>query len=159
MRLAPSAFGFRYTVGMSDRDAGVPALTGVVETGLIVADVERAAAFYARVFGLRLMFRDFRMAALDVAPGQALLVFLAGSSANGSDVPGGHVPGFDAAGRSHFAFSIPADSLDAWRARLTAEGVAIESEVRWPRGAVSIYFRDPDGNLGELVTPGLWPNY
>ena len=27
------------------------------------------------------------------------------------------------------------------------------------RGAVSLYFRDPDGNLGELVTPGLWANY
>ena len=52
-----------------------------------------------------------------------------------------------------------ADSLDAWRARLAAEDLAIESTVTWPRGAVSLYFRDPDGNLGELVTPGLWANY
>jgi catechol 2,3-dioxygenase-like lactoylglutathione lyase family enzyme len=26
----------------------------------------------------------------------------------------------------------------------------------WPRGAKSIYFRDPDGNLAELITPGFW---
>ena len=136
-----------------------PELTGIVETGLTVADVERAVAFYTRVFGLRVMFRDFRMAALDVAPGQALLLFLAGSSEAGSNVPGGHIPGFDATGRSHFAFSIAAATLDAWRERLAAENVAIESTVTWPRGAVSLYFRDPDGNLGELVTPGLWSNY
>ncbi len=137
----------------------MPSLTGIVETGLIVADVDRAVDFYARVFGLRVMFRDFRMAALDVAPGQTLLMFLAGSSGNGSRVPGGFVPGFDASGRSHFAFAIAAESLDAWRDKLAAERVEIESEVRWPRGAISLYFRDPDGNLGELVTPGLWANY
>ena len=26
-------------------------------------------------------------------------------------------------------------------------------------GGESLYFRDPDGHLLELVTPGLWPNY
>lgn len=137
----------------------IPALGGIVETGLTVADVDRAVGFYTRVFGLKVMFRDFRMAALDVAPGQALLLFLAGSSTHGSRVPGGFVPGFDAVGRSHFAFAIPVAALAGWRARLAASDVAVESEVRWPRGAVSLYFRDPDGNLGELVTPGLWGNY
>ena len=136
-----------------------PGLTGVVETGLIVADVGRAVDFYTRIFGLKAMFQDFRMAALDVAPGQALLIFLAGSSERGSDVPGGHIPGFDATGRSHFAFAIAADTREAWRAHLGAQAVTIESTVNWPRGAVSLYFRDPDGNLGELVTPGLWANY
>jgi len=136
-----------------------PELTGIVETGITVADVRRSVDFYTRVFGMKVMFSDFRMAALDVAPGQALLLFLAGSSEAGSDVPGGHIPGFDATGRSHFAFSIAAATLDAWREKLAAENVEIESTVTWPRGAVSLYFRDPDGNLGELVTPGLWANY
>lgn len=136
-----------------------PELTGIVETGLTVADVERAVDFYTRVFGLKVMFRDFRMAALDVAPGQALLVFLVGHSRAGAHVPGGFIPGHDATGHSHFAFSIAAAALDAWREKLAAEGVEIESTVTWPRGAVSLYFRDPDGNLGELVTPGLWANY
>jgi len=140
-------------------DTPNPTLTGIVETGLTVADVERSVDFYTRVFGVKVMFRDFRMAALDVAPGQALLLFLVGSSEAGSNVPGGHIPGFDATGRSHFAFSIQAAALDAWREKLAAEGVEIESTVSWPRGAVSLYFRDPDGNLGELVTPGLWANY
>ena len=137
----------------------LPSLSGIVETGLIVADVERAVDFYTRIFGLKVMFRDFRMAALDVAPGQALLLFKLGTSEQGSDVPGGYVPGFDATGHSHYAFAITAATLDAWREHLAASAVEIESTVRWPRGAVSLYFRDPDGNLGELVTPGLWANY
>jgi hypothetical protein len=28
--------------------------------------------------------------------------------------------------------------------------------VNWPRGAKSIDFRDPDGNLAELISPGFW---
>ena len=28
-----------------------------------------------------------------------------------------------------------------------------------PRSGESIYFRDPDGHLLELATPGLWPGY
>jgi hypothetical protein len=36
------------------------------------------------------------------------------------------------------------------------KAIAIEKEVEWPRRGVSLYFRDPAGNLVELVTPGFW---
>jgi catechol 2,3-dioxygenase-like lactoylglutathione lyase family enzyme len=39
---------------------------------------------------------------------------------------------------------------------LQSKSVAIESEVAWPNGTESIYFRDPDQNLVELITPGFW---
>jgi hypothetical protein len=32
---------------------------------------------------------------------------------------------------------------------------AREKEAEWPRGGKSLYFRDPSGNLVELVTPGV----
>ena len=36
---------------------------------------------------------------------------------------------------------------------------AIEGRTVWSRGGHSIYFRDPDGHLVELATPGLWATY
>ena len=49
----------------------------------------------------------------------------------------------------HIAFSIAADELAAWEARLNDAGVAIEGRTNWPRGGESIYFRDPDGHLSN----------
>jgi len=49
--------------------------------------------------------------------------------------------------------------LEAWEKRLAEKGVAIESKVKWERGGQSLYFRDPDGNLLELITPGAWTIY
>jgi hypothetical protein len=43
--------------------------------------------------------------------------------------------------------------------RLESEGVAVESLVTWPGGAKSLYFRDPDSNLAELITRGFWSSY
>jgi len=39
------------------------------------------------------------------------------------------------------------------------EAVTIEGATDWSRGGRSIYFRDPDGHLLELATPGLWTVY
>jgi catechol 2,3-dioxygenase-like lactoylglutathione lyase family enzyme len=46
--------------------------------------------------------------------------------------------------------------LDVWREYFREAGISIESEVPWPNGAHSIYFRDPAGNSLELVTPDIW---
>jgi catechol 2,3-dioxygenase-like lactoylglutathione lyase family enzyme len=50
-------------------------------------------------------------------------------------------------------------SLTPTPAPLRAPGRALEGRTKWPRGGESIYFRDPDGHLLELATPGLWPGY
>jgi catechol 2,3-dioxygenase-like lactoylglutathione lyase family enzyme len=65
----------------------------------------------------------------------------------------------DGSGPVHIGFGIPSESLPAWRTRLAEHGIAIESTITWPRGGTSIYFRDPDGHLLELVTPGIWEIY
>ena len=42
---------------------------------------------------------------------------------------------------------------------MAAQGIAIEGRTKWSRGGESVYFRDPDGHLLELATPGLWAIY
>jgi catechol 2,3-dioxygenase-like lactoylglutathione lyase family enzyme len=137
----------------------IPALSGVLETSLYVHDVGRSVEFYRTVFGFEILIQDARFCAFSVAGKQVLLLFRIGSSTGVTVVPGGIIPPHDGAGHLHFAFSIPADALSSWEARLAAVGVTIESRVAWERGGHSIYFRDPDRNLVELVTPGCWRIY
>jgi catechol 2,3-dioxygenase-like lactoylglutathione lyase family enzyme len=134
-------------------------VTGVLETGIYVADVTRAAEFYRRIFGFEQLVGDDRFRALSVAGRQVFLIFKRGGTLEPMAMPGGVLPPHDASGQQHFAFSIPAADLPAWEQRLAENGVAIESHVTWPRGGRSIYFRDPDGHLVELITPGCWAIY
>jgi catechol 2,3-dioxygenase-like lactoylglutathione lyase family enzyme len=139
--------------------AAAPGVTHVLETSLYVADLDRAQAFYQRLFGFAPFFRDSHMAALGVPGAQVLLLFRHGAAAGASTTPGGTIPPHDGSGRLHLCFAIPDSELPAWQGRLAEHGVAIESRIDWPRGSVSLYFRDPDGHLLELATPRLWPNY
>lgn len=137
-----------------------PVIAGVLETALFVEDVERSAGFYQQLFGFEVMFQSDRLCSLNVSLAQVLLLFKRGASLDDIRLPGGIVPGgLDSHGRSHMAFAIPAEQLEAWRHWLEQNAVDLESTVRWERGGVSLYFRDPDGNLLELATPGVWANY
>jgi catechol 2,3-dioxygenase-like lactoylglutathione lyase family enzyme len=137
----------------------MPNIHGVLETVLYVDDFVRAGAFYQQVLGLASIYTDQRLQAYDVGGRGVLLLFRRGQSLQTVTLPGGTIPPHDGSGPVHIAFSIAADELAAWEQRLREAGVAIEGRTQWPRGGHSIYFRDPDGHLLELATPGLWQGY
>lgn len=137
----------------------MPSVIGVLETGVYVEDVPRAIKFYEDLFGFERMFSDDRFCAFAVARGSVLLLFKRGGTTKPIRIPGGIIPPHDGQGENHFAFSIGRTELDPWIRSLEQKGVEIESRVRWPSGGESIYFRDPDRNLLELATPGVWPVY
>lgn len=146
--------------GPPDHRPSGPPLSGVLETALIVEDVQRATRFYSQLFGFDVLTQSERLCSLNVKPGQVLLLFQRGGSLDDIRLPGGVIPGgMDAQGRSHMAFAIEAKHLEPWRHWLELNAVALESTVLWERGGTSLYFRDPDGNLLELATPGVWANY
>lgn len=66
------------------------------------------------------------------------------------------IPLHGTTGPSHLAFGIHQQELEEWRLHLLSKDVPIESEVTWPTGGHSIYFRDPAGNSLELATPAVW---
>jgi catechol 2,3-dioxygenase-like lactoylglutathione lyase family enzyme len=127
-------------------------IQNLVEAAAYVDDLDRAEHFYRDVLGLPLIGKDAgRQAFFRVGDRAVLLIFLAESTLKGD-----RLPPHGARGPGHFALGIPAESLDSWRTRLDNFGVAIEQEESWPAGGHSLYFRDPAGNLVELVTPGIW---
>jgi len=134
-------------------------ITGVLETGIYVDDVARSVEFYQRLFGFPQLVGDERFCALSVAGRQVFLIFKKGGTLEPMQLPGGILPPHDGSGQQHFAFSVPAEDIEGWERKLVENGVEIESRVAWPRGGKSVYFRDPDGHLAELVTPGCWAIY
>ncbi len=122
-------------------------------------DLARAQAFYGGVLGLDCVLDTPRMLTYAVAPREVLLVFKRGATREDSVTPEGVIPGHHTEGPAHFAFAIDAADYAGWKAYLEAAGVAIRGEMAWQRGGKSLYFDDPDGNVLELATPGLWPNY
>jgi catechol 2,3-dioxygenase-like lactoylglutathione lyase family enzyme len=136
-----------------------PALRGVLETAVYVEDLDRSRAFYTALFGLPVMLRDDRFCAFDVAGKDVLLLFRKGATPAPVRTPGGLIPPHDGDGHLHLAFAVDREDLDRWETRLREEGIEIESRVAWKAGGRSVYFRDPDGHLLELATPGVWANY
>lgn len=137
----------------------MPLVQGILETALYVKSVAAAAEFYQRLFEFQILLASDRLIALDVAGKSVLLLFHAGATSQPYDTPGGSIPGHAGSGITHFAFSIAVADVSTWEQHLKSQGIPLESKVTWPTGAVSLYFRDPDQNLVELITPGFWRTY
>jgi len=118
-----------------------------------VDDLTRSIRFYEKVFGFRII-SDFgkRGCAMQAGNRQVLLLFKKGGSL-GKETP------HDGQGELHLAFAISAAELDNWEAWLAKNQIAVEEKRRWELGGTSLYFRDPDRHLLEVVTPGVWSIY
>jgi len=137
-----------------------PPIGGIVESVLYVDEMPRAIAFYRDEMGLEPMTGDgARFQTFKAGPQQVLILFKRGGTDQPTEVPGGIIPPHDGKGPHHIGFAVTSAAYDAWLTRLRDRGIAIESETNWERGGRSVYFRDPDGHLLELITPGIWPNY
>jgi catechol 2,3-dioxygenase-like lactoylglutathione lyase family enzyme len=131
----------------------------VLETAVYCDDLPNTAAFYRQLLQLEPMLEVERVIAFDAGEGTVLLLFQRGESSHALETPGGTVPGHDSQGPAHLAFAIDVEDVAKWIERLGTLRIRIESQVDWPRGGHSIYFRDPDGRSVELATPGTWPSY
>jgi catechol 2,3-dioxygenase-like lactoylglutathione lyase family enzyme len=135
----------------------MPKVTEIIETVLYVKDVERAKDWYQKLFDFPVIFREGdRFRALKVGGIQVLLLFKEGSSTTATTPPGGVIPPHDGSGPTHLAFGMKTEEADHWEQHLMANGVEIEGRVEWNKDDKSIYFRDPDNHLVELITSEHW---
>ena len=123
--------------------ASVPPLSGLLESALYVDDPRISVAFYQKIFGFECIADFDRLCAMAVPGGAVLLLFRKKGTED-----------TDGDGRLHLAFSIPAAAFTEWESWLAANNIEIEKRQKWDRGGDSLYFRDPDGHLLEVATPG-----
>ena len=132
-----------------------PPVNGILETSLYVQSAARSAEFYRRVFGFEVI--DFDGEKLDDKT--RLCVMCAGDRSVLLLFKRGATPDTDATGSIHVAFGIARSDVAVWERWLTEQGIPIESRKTWKYGGQALYFRDPDGHLLEVVTPGVWTIY
>src|ERR1035437_10109593 len=145
-----------WRVTMSEATLSRPQVNGILETSLYVERPTRSVEFYRRVFGFEPIDLDqkegitvqTRLCAMRAGDRSILLLFKKGATAN-----------TDATGAIHIAFGIARSELPAWEAWLSQQGIPIEFRKTWKYGGEALYFRDPDGHLLEVVTPGVWSIY
>ncbi|HEX6772887.1 MAG TPA: VOC family protein [Acidobacteriaceae bacterium] len=143
----------------------MPKLARIIETALYVDDMDRARHFYSTVMGLEPISEAETLVAFSVGGQNVLLIFLRGGSMKtqhfpgGEGVPRGEIPPHDGYGPLHICFAVDAEELPAWEKKLSDSGIAVEGRMKWVRGGESIYFRDSDNHLLELMTPGNWSIY
>src|SRR3954447_17284065 len=130
-----------------------PKSEGILESALYVQDVRASARFYERIFGFSVI-SDFgeRGCALRAGDRQGLLLFKKGGSRSTRSP-------HDGDGELHVAFAISTPELPKWELWLEENGIPVKERQTWDLGGQSVYFRDPDRHLVEIVTPGVWSVY
>jgi catechol 2,3-dioxygenase-like lactoylglutathione lyase family enzyme len=141
----------------------MPSPLGMFEVQLVTRDLAAMAAFYRDALGLPVSLEDDRRGRIHFRVGDGQLI-LAGaeSEADASpDWPGLPPPLLASGDRRgptplphgpiHFAIEVDPSELVASGERLRAAGHDVRGPFRWPGGRRSIYLRDPDGNVAELI--------
>jgi catechol 2,3-dioxygenase-like lactoylglutathione lyase family enzyme len=129
---------------------------GIDHVVLRVADVPRALAFYEQVLACRLERQQDDIGLWQLRAGTSLIDLVNVDGVVGKR--GGAAPGVEGRNVDHVAIAIRPFEAEALHAHLAAQGVAIEGSSTANYGATgegpSLYIRDPDGNMIELMGPG-----
>lgn len=131
-------------------------LEGMLETALYADDLDEVEAFYEGILGLSKISRGGNRHVFFRCGTGVLLIFNAKETIKPPSPTALQVPPHGTRGAGHACFRVSGENLDAIAARLKSKGVAIESEVTWPQGGRSIYFRDPAGNSLECAEARIW---
>ncbi|MBI4562713.1 MAG: VOC family protein [Candidatus Rokubacteria bacterium] len=112
--------------------------------GVDVADLERAERFYTDLLGMSVERRLPDQVLLRYGDGNLALFFKPGRG------PGGRELIENPLGKSHHAFEVSWQDLEAARRLFAERRVPHHAPINWGDHDC-LYFLDPDGNLLELV--------
>ncbi|MCR6642194.1 MAG: VOC family protein [Sporocytophaga sp.] len=126
-------------------------LNQIKETCLYVKDLEKSKAFYNGLLGLPIIGYHKDRHLFLRAGNSVLLCFLPEITKHDKELP----PHY-AYGKIHVAFEVPEEDYELWKMMMYEKGINITYEKEWNQNIKSFYFEDPDGNVLEIIPPGLW---
>jgi catechol 2,3-dioxygenase-like lactoylglutathione lyase family enzyme len=131
----------------------------IVETCIYSSDLVKTKDFYINTLGLEFVSEE-KDRYVFLKAGQSMLLIFNPNKTLASNINNTQFPAhgaFTPPSIVHFALEIDKEKYDNAKSVLSEKNVKIDKEVVWQKGTNSIYFRDPGGNLVEIITPGSWP--
>jgi catechol 2,3-dioxygenase-like lactoylglutathione lyase family enzyme len=124
----------------------------IKETCLYSRDLEVIKAFYHQKLGLPIISHVPEKHIFFRAGTSILLCFNPDDSRIKESPP----PHY-ADGPLHFAFAVASSAYEKTKKEILDKGIQIDEEVQWPSGSQSFYFKDPIGNVLEILpAEGVW---
>ncbi|MEL6560706.1 MAG: VOC family protein [Bacteroidota bacterium] len=123
----------------------------IKETCLYVTDLDQTEKFYHGLLGFPIIFKKAGRHIFFRVGSDVLLCFIAEITRNDT-----HLPPHFGSGEQHLAFEVSQEDYDSMKADLKNLDIPVIHEEHWRGNIYSVYFKDPDGHLLEVVTEGLW---
>ncbi|KAI5478242.1 hypothetical protein MNV49_005307 [Pseudohyphozyma bogoriensis] len=154
--------------------SSLPKITQVLELCLYANHLPTSLAFYSNTLALGKPFLSTPRMCGFALGSTTLLLFQRGRTSDDSPYPTPAserepfvIPGHGVAPsqgdvklKTHFALAVEKkEEVEVWEEELRKKDVRVLGRVQWPKGGRSVYFEDPDGHVGEIVSRGIWPNY
>ncbi len=123
------------------------------ESCLYAKDLDGMRSFYEGVLGLPVIAHIPEELVFFRAGNNVLLCFDPDRSGQKEEPPP-----HSGRGQLHLAFEADDDTdYENWKTEMAKQGVRIEQVQSWKKGEKeSFYFRDPAGNLIEILQKGIW---
>lgn len=120
-------------------------MLGLRHLALRVRNIDRSLEFYTKVMGMRVDWQPDEHNAYLTTGSDNLALHQGSDPAAKNAAPDVRL--------DHFGFLVSTlEEVDAWALRLAAQGVEVTQQPKTHRdGSRSIYFRDPDNNLIQLL--------
>ncbi len=126
----------------------------IVETCIYFPDLDKMKEFYQKKLGLELISKKENRHLFFKVGDSMLLIFNPKVTMNEKDIIHGAL---SPPTMIHFAFQISKNDFRLAKQNILSKNIPAEKVVTWSNGAQSMYFRDPAGNLVEIITDDAWP--
>jgi catechol-2,3-dioxygenase len=138
-----------------------PKLGQIVETILYTSNATKLSEWYTNIFNLTPFITTPGVVGFSL-PNTILLLFDRSTTTADKTFPEGTIPkhGCPSGLGQHIAFACAGlEELREWEVHFREKEVEVLGTMEWERGGRSVYVKDWEGHVIEVMTRGVWEVY